>query len=284
MQHPFNQADGFDVLLPVERRAQTKTRHGVCHRDLRHTLTLEFAPNRLFGCRVSQREVVVDGDANRRQAKSVLADAMKELNDKCRIGSRRQRTGIVVAVRSCHVGVGGTASGTSGQQFFGQPAQVFDERQLQHARPCPQLANRQRRDPLVTIQELDEVLPIETTVAVPDQFDGNRVDPSMSDMLTGGQRRERPRVRARQIPADIGNFGCDEVEVIEEPVRCGHHELSLPDVVRQSAIRGAQHADVVLESRKRISGAAARVGIDGESGRERERTLLEPLDAQELVA
>ncbi len=49
------------------------------------------------------------------------------------------------------------------------------------------------------------MLPIETTVAVPDQFDGNRVDPSMSDMLTGGQRRERSR---SQSAADTTNCPC----------------------------------------------------------------------------
>ena len=74
------------------------------------------------------------------------------------------------------------------------------------------------------------------------------------------------------------------MEVVEQPVRRGRDELSGAHVVGQRAIGAAQHADVVLESRKRVARAASWIGIDGQAGGERQRTLLEPLDAQELVA
>ena len=157
-----------------------------------------------------------------------------------------------------HVRVGCAAGGAGREQFLGQPAQVLDQRQLQHARPRPQLADRQRRDPLVAVQELDQLLAIQTAVAVADQLDGDRVDAGVTGVLARGQRRQRARVRARQIPADVGNLGCDQMEVVEEPVRRRHHELPGPDVVGQRAIRRAKHADVVLEPRKRVAGAAAR--------------------------
>ena len=64
----------------------------------------------------------------------------------------------------------------------------------------------------------------------------------------------------------------------------GGTKLLRPHIVRQRAVGGAQHPHVVLEPRKRVAGAAARIGIDGQTGGERERTFLEPLDAQELVA
>ncbi len=123
------------------------------------------------------------------------------------------------------------------------------------------------------------MLAIQTTVTVADQFDRDRVDTSMTGVLTGGQRRQRARIGAGQIPANIGNCGGDQVEVVEEPVRRRYDKLPGAYIVRQRAIRSAQHADVVLESRKRVSGAVARIGIDRQAGRERQRTLLEPLDA-----
>jgi hypothetical protein len=137
---------------------------------------------------------------------------------------------------------------------------------------------------LVTGQELDQLLAIETAVAVPDELDRNRVDPRMTGVLAGGQRGKGARVRARQIPPDVGNLGRDEMEVIEEPVGGEHDVASVADIVGQRAIRAPQHADVVLEARIRVPCPPARVGIDGESSRQGERTLLEPLDAQELVA
>ena len=56
------------------------------------------------------------------------------------------------------------------------------------------------------------------------------------------------------------------------------------DVVGQRAVGRAQHAGVVVEAREDAARARRGLGIDGEAGRERQRPLLEPLDAQQLVA
>ena len=74
------------------------------------------------------------------------------------------------------------------------------------------------------------------------------------------------------------------MEVVEQPVGGGDDELAGTDVLGERAVGGAQHADVVLEAGKRIARVAARVGIDGEAGRERQRPLFEALDAEKLVA
>ncbi len=93
-----------------------------------------------------------------------------------------------LVVRPRDVAVGGPARRARRQQFLGQPAQVLDERQLQHARPRPQLADRQRRDALVAVQELDQLLAIEPAVAVADQLDGDRVDARVTGVLARGER------------------------------------------------------------------------------------------------
>ena len=284
LQHAFDEADRLDVLRPVQRRAEPQAGHGVRHRDLRHALPLVLAPNRLLGCRVPQGQVLVHGRPNGRQAEPVLADAMQELNDERRFVARRQRFEVFLVVGSRHVLIRGAAGGAGGEQLFGEPAQVFDERELQHARPGPELANRQRHDLLVTVQELEQLLAIEAAVAVADQFDGDGVDASVAGVLASGKRRERARVRAREISPDVRDLRRDQVEVIEEPVRRRHHELAGADVVGERAIGRAQHADVVVESRKRVFRAAAWIGIDRQAGGQRQRAVFEPLDAEELVA
>ena len=156
-----------------------------------------LATDGFLGRRLTRRELVVDGDTNGRQLKSVLSDAVKELDDECGVRVRGQRSGAAVVVGSRDVVVGGTARGAAGQQLLGQPPEVLDERELQHARPRPQLANRQRRDTLIAVQELDQLLAIQPAVAVTDQFDGDRVDAGVTGVLTGGERGQRARVRAR---------------------------------------------------------------------------------------
>ena len=106
----------------------------------------------------------------------------------------------------------------------------------------------------------------------------------MTSVIAGSQRRQRAVVPPRQIPTDVGNFRCDQVEVVEEPVRRRHDELSNADIFGQGTVCGAQYTDVVLEARHRIPGAMAWIGVDGQACRERQRTLLERLDAEQLIA
>jgi hypothetical protein len=53
--------------------------------------------------------------------------------------------------------------------------QVFDQAELQHARPGPQLTQRQRRDDLEGVDEPREPREIDARVAVPDELDRHRV-------------------------------------------------------------------------------------------------------------
>ena len=69
---------------------------------------------------------------------------------------------------------------------IGPHPQVFDQRQLERARPRPQLAHRQRRDGLEGGDEAMQALRIEAAGAVPDELEGHRVD-------ARGARRTRRR-------------------------------------------------------------------------------------------
>jgi hypothetical protein len=137
---------------------------------------------------------------------------------------------------------------------------------------------------LVAVEELDELLAIEPAVAVPDQLDGDDIDARVTGVLTSGKRRQRTRVGARQVPPDIGDLGSDQVEVVEKPIRGRYDELARADIFGERAVRRAEHADVVIESRKRVFRALPRVRIDRQAGRQRERAGFQPLDAEQFVA
>ena len=138
-----------------------------------------------------------------------------------RAGGRRQR---VVGVAACaldprHVRVGGQARAARLQRLGGQTSEVFDERQLQHAGPRPELADRQRRDALVAVDEHRELLTVDPAVAVAHQLDGHRVDPRVARLLARCERGQLPVVGAGQMLVDVPDLRRDQVEVVEQPFR-----------------------------------------------------------------
>src|SRR5438132_10629513 len=74
------------------------------------------------------------------------------------------------------------------------------------------------------------------------------------------------------------------MEVIEQPFCCGGDKLPGPDIVRQGPVRLAQHAGVVIEPKKDVTGTAPRARVDRKACGERKRTLFQSLDAEQLVA
>ena len=121
----------------------------------------------------------------------------------CDVPRQRHRRLLRVAVDAREQRVRGAARRARVEDLVGQPAQVLDERELQHARPRPQLADRERRDALKAVEEERELRHIEAAVAVADQLDGNRVDARVARLLS------RPRAAAaRDSRCAAGSGGC----------------------------------------------------------------------------
>ena len=140
-----------------------------------------------------------------------------------------------------------------------QAAQVLDEGELEHARPGPQLADRERRHRLVAVHEAHELLPVEAAVAVADQLDGHGVDARVAGELAGGELGQLAVVAARQVLAHVADLGGDQVVVVEQPLRGRRDELPLVHVLGHGEVRLAQDARVVGEAREhvpRVSAAA----------------------------
>ena len=183
-----------------------------------------------------------------------------------------------------HVGVGRPDGRAGLERLLRQPAQVLDEGELQHARPGPQLADRERRDRLVAVQEAHQLLPVEAAVAVADELHGQGVDARVARELPRGELGQLAVVAPRQVLAHVADLGRDQVEVVEEPLRRRRDELPPVHVVGHAEVGLAQDAGVVVEAREDVPRRAAGVRVEGEAGREGLGPLLEPLDAQQLVA
>ena len=284
-QHLFDEADRFDVLLPVERGTEAQTRNDVRHRGLSHTLTLVFAANHILGCGVTQRQMFVHGAPNRRGTQSVLANTMKHLDDERRTCESRDsgHSSFEWFLDPRDISVCVAPLNALGLHLVRQTTQVLQKRQLQHAGPGPELSDGQRGDALVALEETGQLLPIESTVAMAQDLQSDRVDANLAEMLSGGQRRQLTEVGPWQVSPNVGYLSCDEIEIIEEPLACGCNEPSGSHIFRQCAIRGAQDTRIVLESGKDVPRPAS-IRVDGEARRERQGTLFESFDAEEFVA
>ena len=280
-QGVLDKAHALDVLAPVDLRTEPKAGDRIRDRHLRHALPLMLAADRLFGGHLLRPEVALDRLAQQRNLPPVLADAQEQLHDGRDVGLRRpgQRAS---RVRVLQMVVGDQARAARDQNLVGEPTQVLDQRQRQHARPGPELADRQRRDALVGVQEQPELLPLEPAVAVAHQLDRHRVDPGAPALLARGERRQLPVVGPGQIAMDLGELRGDEMEVVEQPFRRRGDEPPGPHVGGERLVRVVEGAGVALQAWADAPGAPAR--IDREASGERERALVQPLGAEELVA
>ena len=71
-------------------------------------------------------------------------------------------------------------------QFLGEPAQVLDQGELEHAGPRPQLADREGCDGLIGVDEPVQPVSVESRVAIAEQLDGHGVDACRAGELARG--------------------------------------------------------------------------------------------------
>ena len=98
---------------------------------------------------------------SRDSARAVLAHALQDLHRERhgdRLGQGRDGVGVVRGVEAGQGGVGRGPPLPAVEDLLGQPAQVLDQGQLQHAGPGPQLADGQGRHRLVGGHEAREPL------------------------------------------------------------------------------------------------------------------------------
>ena len=286
LEDAFDEAHRFEVLAPVQRRAEPEAGDDVGHRDLSRCLSAVLGADGVLGAHLLRVEAGIDGNAQAGQMDSVLAQPLEQLHDEGGVFDRRQwreharRRGV----DSRQVRVRGPACGATGERRVRESAQILDQRQPQHARPRPQLADGQRCDRLEAVDEANELGTVQTAVAVADELERECVDARGAGELTCGELGQLEVVVPREVLAYVSDLGRDEVEVVENPLRGGRDELAAVDVAGERAIGGRERACIVLESRPAAPRRTAGRGIDGEARGERLGALLEELDAEQLLA
>jgi len=245
-----------------------------------------LAPDRVLGGQLLGGEVRIDGGADGGQARAVLAQALEELKDVTGVEVLWQRRRLPVAggVDPRHVGVGRPDGRAGLESLLREPPQVLDEGQLQHARPGPQLANRERSHGLEAVQEAHQLLPVQAAVAVADDLFGQGIDARVARELPQSQFGQLTIVARREVPAHVEDLGRHEMEVVEEPFRRGGDELPPVHIVGHAEVCLAKDAGVVLEARQDVPRFAAGVRVECEPGRERSRPLFQSFNAQQFIA
>ena len=153
----------------------------------------------------------------------------------------------------------------------------------QRDRDRPQLADRQRLDPLVCAHEPAQHLGVEAAVGMRDEGPGEAEDARIAGERSRGQLGKLPVVGRRQIVTDLADLLLDEVIVVEQPFGGGGDRAALVDRAGDGAIRAEQSRFVLLQAGGERPPVRRSRG-DGLGHRETLGMLLETLDAEELLA
>ena len=216
-----------------------------------------------------------------------LADAQQQLGDECRMDRARPRR-----LRQRRVGRNGLdpgevffgpdAFGARLEHRVGEPAQVLEQSELQHARPRPDLAESQGHHGLVGDHEADDPIDVDPSVALVNDLLGHGVDPRDLRSVARLELRKLCVVTARQIVPRLANLGFDEVEVVQQPLGRGLDQVAAASIVGEDPVGLAQARRVVARPTGEIIDSPAPMPRQHMAGCERPRALLERLDAEGL--
>jgi hypothetical protein len=144
---------------------------------------------------------------------------------------------------------------------------------------CPQLADAEWRHTLEGVQEPIEPLRIEPRVAVAQQLGRHREHPHRAGPSASGELGQLAVVGRRHVAADLAKLALDQVEIVEQPFGRRRAHFAAPDIARERAVGGAQHARVVGKAAQQQRRTAAGIAGQRELGGECPCALLEAFDA-----
>jgi hypothetical protein len=291
-QRLFDDAERFDVGLPVHRADETQTADAVGDRNLvgrgnpsgrfrqlagGHALFEQFlldpGLHEGHGGRLRLQPVVELLDERRGQRHVCMGELGQQVDQLPGLGFRRgkhavgpgdRRVALLAALGDAHR----------------DAAQIFQQRQLQHDREGPQLAQLQGLDGLVSGDELGGVVAVDAAIHVRDQFQCQVVDAGKAGRRPIGQPRQLSAVGARQVPARQADLLLDQVEVVEQPGLGWHDPLPRRRGGGHDVVRRQQNPGVVRQPWQQLVRPAPR--FDSMLARQRDRVTFQLLDAEQL--
>ena len=244
LQHLLDEADGLEVVAPVERRAQAQARQHVGHRHQRRGLPLVLVSDRVFRRHLTGAQMLFDRRVQDRKARAVLARSLQEPDDGGRVEGFGQRRERQTRLAASHRRIGRQPRHSRREDLVDQAPEIFDERQLQNARPRPQLTDTERRHRLVAVHEPDELGAVEAAVAVSNQLERHRIDSRVARPLTLWQPWQLAVVGLRQVMADGTNLGGHQGEMVQQPFGRRRDGLLAVHIASERVVRRAQHPGV----------------------------------------
>jgi hypothetical protein len=244
-------ADALEVESPVQGRAEPQAGDRVPDGRQGGGLLLVLRADGVLGREIVEQEPIVHEPAELGGVGAVLAEVAEELHD---VGGRgfggklREDAPLLPLVPRGEELVGGHAGGSRLEDVFGDPAEVLEEGDPEHAGPGPELADGERREGLVGDHEAGQPVEVEVAVAVADELEGHDVDAGRSFELARGQLGQLEVVGPRQVPEDLELLALDEVEVVKQPLRRRGDRAAEMDVLGDGPVGLAEHAAGLVET------------------------------------
>jgi hypothetical protein len=283
-EHLLHEAHALEELAPVERRDQAQAADQVGHRRLFGSLVASFGSNRVLDGAIAHGQRRVELAVQRSGRGAEFARALQQPGHERRVDVRRKRARRErPALQRTRQAIGMLAVRASFRQDVAAQAQVLDQRQLERARPRPQLADRERRDRLERGHEAVQPLRVQAAGAAPDQFERQGVDAGQPGEFIAGDHRQPPEEGRRQVVMDVADGGGNDVVVVEQPFGCGREVLA-------TGVHGERRIDLAQRAGVTLQPSQVRAAVDAPAVRQREqrreppRVLFERFDAQQFEA
>ncbi len=297
-QRLLDRRQRLDEVAPVHRAEHAQAADAVGHRHLVGRLLLALGVHQLLDRRAALAEALLQPGQRQRQRGALALQAARELGDEGgaerRLGARHVGDEQDELARRLLGGLEHAAGPLRGEVAVGEPggdaradaAQVLDQRQPEHDRHRPQLAEAQRLQALVGADEARQRAARDAPVAVRHHLQRERVDARLAGLrgvrrragvhaapaagaggLVGqGVRRRRVAEQARQLaavaPGQVAPGGAhlllDQVEVVEQPLGRRRHAALGGGGGGELRVDADQHALVVGQPRAAAGRAAAR--------------------------
>ena len=227
LQHLLDQADAFEELAPVEGANQPEAADEIGDARLLRGFVLSLGADRVFDRLAARRERAFELVVQSRRDGAEPPRALQQPRDEGVMRPGRPFAEWLGMRFGCRGNaIGGAPMRACLRQHITARAQVLEQRELQHARPRPELAHRQRRHRLKGADEALQPLRVEPAGARPDQLEGKGMDARQPGVLVCGDARQTAEIGRREIALDVARRGGCNVEVIEQPLGSRRHRLA----------------------------------------------------------
>ena len=214
-------ADRLDKRRPVERRQHAHGADDVGDGELIDGLALLFDAQHFVSGLASRAQSRLQPPPCGGRRDRLVAQVVENLDEKgrrCLVGELSQTPlGLRNLQQLRRERPRGVSVLPRAQRLHGEAAEILDERQPQHDRYGPELADRERRDVLVGVGKSAQQLLVETPGGVGDEAAREHIDARIAAPSSADERRQLFVIASREIPADFEQLRADDVVVIAQP-------------------------------------------------------------------